>query len=157
MFKWYISQKRPTWSACKFAPPKPSIERSSLAVEADLSTHISSECYRSDRLVLTRVGHFSPLTEWKEKRNGWRAGHPQVIPGQQVDPLAGRVLEGYRSREGLSFVRGLTVPRYISRSGQPECRGVHAGVTQFVVTNEHNMIMLAVRAPIRPTVPSWLC
>lgn len=101
--------------------------------ECDSSTNL----IESDRLVTV-----VPFFTFDRGENERSEAHPRSIPPRltQVDPGEGGSLEeGYRSR-GLS-VRGLTVlsRRYISG-------GVHAGVTQFVVTNEHNMIMLAALA-----------
>lgn len=102
----------------------------------------SSGCY-------ARVGHFSPLTGENEARERWptrgwllrttNAFDSRSIPSARAERVLGlerRVsIASYRSRADSVRPRDI----YLRRR---EWRGVHAGVTQFVVTNEHNMIML---------------
>lgn len=106
----------------------------------------SSGCY-------ARVGHFSPLTGENEARERWptrgwllrttNAFDSRSIPSARAERVLGlerRVsIASYRSRADSVRPRDI----YLRRR---EWRGVHAGVTQFVVTNEHNMIMLAALA-----------
>lgn len=106
----------------------------------------SSGCY-------ARVGHFSPLTGENEARERWptrgwllrttNAFDSRLIPSARAERVLGlerRVsIASYRSRADSVRPRDI----YLRRR---EWRGVHAGVTQFVVTNEHNMIMFAALA-----------
>jgi len=88
-------------------------------------------------------------------RRGWEStDHPPAI-ADRVDLFPTRV-ENPSHEEGI--VRGLTFAdlprdayltmRVVHTQVAADCRGVCAGVTQFVVTNEHNMIMSRDRAAI---------